>query len=277
MFPKECHSHKTCTVITCNNQVAHFLDTNTVGDGINNIIAEMINLLQQGLLKEDNRPEVRKPVQAALDRHFEEVDANLKSKSPKANGVFVDTNKHGRRNTATWAAEHERQMIELHLPALISKRVSSCIVADAEMNNWTALQLAMFRFHFKRPIITKMIAMLRHQRGLCAINGLPTGNIPGAQKISIQRKSNQGLNAAHFKLVRNTITGKIEVDCSNVMLIGRIGQGANGYDMNPNLFLHAMLYSRLPLARTDQQRAAVTVKYTPFFFGKHNLSIKKHP
>jgi hypothetical protein len=131
------------------------------------------------------------------------------------------------------------------------------------MNNWTALQLAMFRRHYQRPIVTEMIAMLRRQRGLCAINGLPTGNIPGAQKLSIQRIRNQGLDAAHFRLVLNTITGKIEVDCGNVVLIGRIGQGTHGYDMNPNLFRHAMLYSRLPLARTAQQRDAVAAKYTP--------------
>ena len=266
MFPKECHSHKTCTVTTCNVQVAHFLDTNTVGDGINNIIAEMINLLQQGLLKEDNRSEVQIPYQAALDRHFEEVDANLKNRLPQDSGVYVDTEIHGKRNSATWKQEYNKQIIQLHLPALISKRVTDCIEADAEMNNWTALQLAMYRRHYRRPIITKMIAMLRRQRGLCAISGLPTGNTLGGQKLSIQRINNQGLDAAHFRLVLNTITGKIEVDCGNVMLIGRIGQGANGYDMNPNLFRHAMLHSRLPLARTDQQRAAVAAKYTPIVY-----------
>jgi hypothetical protein len=73
----------------------------------------------------------------------------------------------------------------------------------------------------------------------------------------------KGLDAAHFRLVLNTITGKIEVDCGNVVLIGRRGQGAKGYDMNPNLFLHAMLHSRLPLARTAQQRDAVAAQYTP--------------
>jgi hypothetical protein len=263
MFPKECHSHKTCTVMTCNSQVAHFQDTNTDGDGIGDMHAEMHNLLQMGLLKEDTRSEVQIPYQAALDRHFEEVDANLKNRLPQDSGVYVDTEIHGKRNSSTWQQEYNKQIIQLHLPALISKRVWDCIKDDAEMNNWTALQLAMFRRHYHRPIVNEMIAMLRCQRGLCAINGLPTGNIPGAQKLSIQRIDNQGLHAAHFRLVLNTITGKIEVDCGNVVLIGRIGQGTNGYDMNTNLFRHAMLYSRLPLARTAQQRAAVAAKYTP--------------
>jgi hypothetical protein len=33
--------------------------------------------------------------------------------------------------------------------------------------------------------------------------------------------------------------------------------------MNANLYLHALLYSQLPLARTEKQLEAVVAKYRP--------------
>ena len=79
--------------------------------------------------------------------------------------------------------------------------------------------------------------------------------------MSIQRKRNKGPNNAHFRVTYNTNTGQFELDISNCEWIARVGQGTHGYDMSRKKYLHALLHSPLPFARTEQQLAAVRAAY----------------
>jgi hypothetical protein len=221
--------------------------------------AEIQHICMAMLLCFDDDPAVKKAVEAALEAHLTAVRLNL-SQTPAANGVRAGTTLFG-SSGSDYRCEWHRQACRLHLLHKIRSCVSDCIVADAKMNRWTDDEQAEFRMRFYAEAVTRLADLFVKQRGLCAHQYITIGCQPGANNMSIQRKRNKGPNNAHFLVTYNTNTGQFELDISNCEWIARVGQGASGYDMSRKKYLHALLHSPLPFARTEQQLAAVRAAY----------------
>jgi hypothetical protein len=245
------HRWEYCEVFPVCLQAPH-LDT------LGHTGAEIQHICLTMLLCFDDDPAVEKAVKAAQEAHLTAVRLNLRQ-TPAVNGVRVDTTLFSSRSA--YKSEWSRQAHRLHLLNKIRSCVNKCIVADAEMNRWTNDELAEFRVRFFAEAVTRLTDLLLEQRGLCAHQEIQIGCQEGANTMSIQRKRNKGPNNAHFRVTYNTDTGRFELDISNCEWIARVGQGTRGYDMSRKKYLHALLYSPLPFARTEQQLAAVRAAY----------------
>jgi hypothetical protein len=256
--PNKEHSWDNITLVPLCTQVAHHDKHRDEGrEGIGKTVAEYERILRTMLLMFDPRPPVKEAVRAALDAHLAAVRLNL-TNTPAGNGVWVDETD----NSGTYGDKRNALCRLYDVNHNIRSRVETCIRIDAKMNAWTAEQTAVFRSRFRRKIENDMRQMFLDGGACCQQTGIPIGPGSGAFAMSLNRRRNQGKNAAHFRVTVNVNTRALEIDYSNIEWIGRMMQGHGGHhDMSKKLFLFALLHSPLRLPRTAGRMAAVQDAY----------------